>query len=191
MLLGNSPTEPQYHLSVTTSAASGSLGLPTLCLEPTNKAKRLTSIDTWNSAFQGFVGEAPALIKYGEVVRDMAARGANWWYYDANFRYSKQQQPASLAWNVVHWELRIRSQNLPTTKHPRPSTGWAANPVFIPIVTAESSIEVVPVMVVISSMSNRSVIGCIRAPNIVFVPPVHPQLHLSRCQIPIYQPQPG
>ena len=51
LVLANSPTEPQYHLSVTTSAASGSLGLPTLCLELTNKAKPLTSIDTWTSAF--------------------------------------------------------------------------------------------------------------------------------------------
>ena len=99
LLLANSPTEPQYCLSVTTSAASGSAGLPTLCLEPTNKAKPLTSTDAWTSAFQIFVG---ALMKYGEVVRDLAARWGNWWYYDTNFRYLKQQQPASLAWNVVH-----------------------------------------------------------------------------------------
>ena len=55
LLLANSPMEPQYHLSVATSAASGSAGLPTLCLEPTNKAKPLTSIDAWTSAFQIFV----------------------------------------------------------------------------------------------------------------------------------------
>ena len=40
-------------------------------------------------------------MKYGEVVRDLAARGGNWRYYDTNFRYLKQQQPASLAWNEV------------------------------------------------------------------------------------------
>ena len=56
LLLANAPTEPQYHLSVTTSAASGSAGLPTLCLEPTNKAKPLTSMDAWTSAFQIVVG---------------------------------------------------------------------------------------------------------------------------------------
>ena len=38
LLLANSPTEPQYHLSVTTSAASGSPGLPTLCVEPTRQS---------------------------------------------------------------------------------------------------------------------------------------------------------
>ena len=139
LLLANSPTEPQYHLSVTTSAASGSAGLPTPCLEPTNKAKPLTSTDAWTSAFQILVGvyttkfpqETPALMKYGEVVRNLAARGGNWRYYDTNFRYLKQQQPASLAWNEVHWELWIRSQNLSTTKPPRPSNG-GDNPVFIP-----------------------------------------------------------
>ena len=71
-------------------------------------------------------------MKYGKVVRDLAARGANWRYYDTNVRYLKQQQPASLAWNEVHWELWIRSQNRSTTKPPRPSNGGGANPVFIP-----------------------------------------------------------
>ena len=189
LLLANSPTEPQYHLSVTTSAASGSAGLPTLYLEPTNKAKPLTSIDAWTSAFQIFVGvyttkfpqEAPALMQYGEVVRDLAARGTNWRCYDTNFRYLKQQQPASLAWNVMHWELWIRSQNLSTTKPPRPSNGGRLTLFSSPMVTAESSIVVVPVLVVISSMSAISVIGCIRAPNVIFVPPPvhHPAPPLS------------
>ena len=181
LLLANSPTEPQYHLSVTTSEASGSAVLPTLCLEPTNKAKPLTSIDAWTSAFQIFVGvyttkfpqEAPALMTYGEVVRDLAARGGGgiWRYYDTNFRYLKQQQPASLAWNVVHWELWIRSQNLSTTEPPRPSNGGLT--LFSsPMVTAESSIVVVPVLVVISSMSAISVMGCIRALHIFVCHPL-------------------
>jgi hypothetical protein len=53
------------------------------------------SIDAWTSAFQIFVGvytskfpqEAPDLMKYAEVVRDLAARGANWrLVYDTQFR---------------------------------------------------------------------------------------------------------
>ena len=48
-----------------------------------HKAKPLTSIDTWT--FQIFVGvytskfpqEAPALMKYGEVISKLKARGAN------------------------------------------------------------------------------------------------------------------
>ena len=69
------------------------------------------------------LANSPTEPQYGEVVRNLVARGANWRYYDTNFRYLKQQQLASLAWNEVHWELWIRSQNLSTTKPPRPSNG--------------------------------------------------------------------
>lgn len=31
--------------------------------------------------------QAPALMKYGDIVKDLAARGYNWRYYDENFRY--------------------------------------------------------------------------------------------------------
>ena len=59
---------------------------PTLCLEPLQKGKNISTIDTWTSAFQIFFGiytskfpaEAPALMKYGEVVQDLAEKGANW-----------------------------------------------------------------------------------------------------------------
>ena len=56
-----------------------------------------------------------------------------------------------------------------------------------PMVTAESSIVVVPVLVVISSMSATSVIGYIRAPNVILVPPVHhpaPTLSLPNPDLP-------
>jgi len=71
-----------------------------LCLEPLQNSKNANTIDNWT--FQIFVGvyttkfpaEAPALMKYGEVVRDLAGKGANWIYYDTNFRYLTQQKPA-------------------------------------------------------------------------------------------------
>lgn len=93
--------------------------LPSLCLEPAQKAKPITSIEQWTTAFQIFVGvytakfpqEAPALMKYGEVVRDLAVRGANWRYYDSNFRYLRQQKSNEFSWGNTHWELWIRSQN--------------------------------------------------------------------------------
>ena len=37
--------------------------------------------------------EAPLLIKYGEIIRDLAARGYNWRYYDVNFRNLRQKDP--------------------------------------------------------------------------------------------------
>ena len=117
LLLSSSPVEPHYNLSINPSQESS--GLPTLCLESTHKAKPIFSIEAWISAFQIFVAvytskyqtEAPELMKYGEVVRDLAAKGANWKYYDSNFRYLRQQQPSNMPWGAVHWELWIRSQH--------------------------------------------------------------------------------
>ena len=82
LLLCAGSGDTRYHLSV--SSQSGS-SLPTLSLEPTQKSKPITSIETWTSAFQVFVGvytvkyplEALSLMKYGKVVRDLAARGGD------------------------------------------------------------------------------------------------------------------
>ena len=71
LLLTNSPIEQQYELSFATSKDSGSTGLATLCLEPTNKPKPISTIEPWTNAFQIYVGvytskfpqEAPALMK--------------------------------------------------------------------------------------------------------------------------------
>jgi hypothetical protein len=71
--------ETRYQLSLAQSESS----VPALSLEPSSKIKPpIYSIDAWTSAFQIFVGvytskfpqEAPDLIKYAEVVRDLAAR---------------------------------------------------------------------------------------------------------------------
>jgi len=59
-----------------------------LCLEQLQKAKNISTIEAWTSAFLIFVGiyssrfaaEAAALMKCGEVVRDLANKGANWIY---------------------------------------------------------------------------------------------------------------
>lgn len=72
----------------------------------------------WVTAYQIFVGvytqkypvEAPLLMKYSEVIRDLAARGYNWCYYDENFRYLRQKEPKAYSWGSVNWELWIRSQ---------------------------------------------------------------------------------
>ena len=32
-------------------------------------------------------------MKYSEIIRDLAARGYNWRYYDENFRYLRQTTP--------------------------------------------------------------------------------------------------
>ena len=74
---------------------AGSSDLPSFALEPISKPKKITTIDFCLTAFHIFVGvymgkcptEAPALMKYSEIVQDLAVRGHNWRYYDENFRF--------------------------------------------------------------------------------------------------------
>lgn len=67
---------------------------PSLVLEPAQQPKKITSIDSWLSAFNVYVGiytmtylaEAPALMKFSSIIRDLAD-GNNWHFYDENFRF--------------------------------------------------------------------------------------------------------
>ena len=70
------------------------------------------------SAFRIFVGvytqkyphESPALMKYGDIVQDLADRGHNWRFYDEKFCFLRQNERSALPWGNVHWELWLRSQ---------------------------------------------------------------------------------
>ena len=113
LLLNNSILEDKFQLSISTSQGS-----PTISLEPVSKPRKFLAIDPWLHCFHVFVGvycrkfphEAPALMKYGEVIRDLAAWGHNWRMYDENFRFLRQSQPTSFQWDCVHWELWMHSQ---------------------------------------------------------------------------------
>ena len=123
-LLVNPTLDGNFQLTIQNS--NGGL-LPTLALEPLNKPKKISSIDTWLQAFHMFVGvyasrypnEAPGLMKYWSTIQDLVARGHNWRFYDKNFRFLCQSQATSLPWGSVHWELWLRSQShlkkLPTS----------------------------------------------------------------------------
>ena len=95
---------------------------PSLALEPVTKTKKLLTIASWTSSFMIFVGvytsqfpsEAPALMKYGEIVQDLASRGHDWHYYDENFRYLRQNQPSAFPWGVIHWNYGCDPSNLLT-----------------------------------------------------------------------------
>ena len=99
-LLSNPVFEDKYLVTISNSDKER---IPPLCSEPVVKAKKHLSIETWLSCFHSFVrvytsgypNEAPALMKYGEVVQDLAARGGNWKFYDDNFRFLRQVQPVS------------------------------------------------------------------------------------------------
>ena len=117
LLLNNKKEHSSFHLCLSNDTAS-STGQPIITLEPNQKSKHINSIDMWITAYQIFVGvytqkyplEAPALMKYGDIVQDLAARGYNWRYYDENFRYLRQKEPKAYPWGTVHWELWISSQ---------------------------------------------------------------------------------
>ena len=63
---------------------------PQLTLEPCHVSKKITNISQWVSAFNIFVSVyaerfnnyTPQLMKYCEVVRDLASKWGGWHWYD-------------------------------------------------------------------------------------------------------------
>ena len=107
-LLSVAPEESKYRLSVTHSHDQ-----PSLCLEHVKPKRRGLSIDQWVTAFNVFVAvytirvpnAISYLMKYCEVVRDIAAKQGNWRYYDEQFRFLRQSKPDRYPWDNVAWEL--------------------------------------------------------------------------------------
>ena len=110
-LLFSSPqNEGKYALSMT---PSGSSNHPQVTLEPCHPTKRIHNIQQWVSAFNIFVSVyterfksvTPQLMKYCEVVRDLALKPGDWLWYDEQFRFIRQSDPQKLTWDQIHWEL--------------------------------------------------------------------------------------
>ena len=107
-LLTVSPDESKYRISVTDDHDH-----PSLCLEHVKPKRRSLTIDQWLTAFNVFVAvytiKTPSaissLMKYCEVVRDIAAKQGNWRYYDEQFRFLRQSKPDRYPWDNVAWEL--------------------------------------------------------------------------------------
>ena len=121
-LLKRGISEASYHIAVRSGSVFQSN--PTLSLEPTTKSRTISNVETWTTAFQIFVGiytskfplEAPSLMKYGEVVRDLASRGGDWSFYEKQFRCLRQLYPNEMPWGSTHWELWIKAQNFGNSK---------------------------------------------------------------------------
>ena len=137
-LLTNQVLDNQYQITVQNAASDTA---PSLCIEPVTKPKKITSIEAWISSFHVFVGvytkkfphEAPALMKYGEIIQDLAVRGHNWKFYDDNFRFLRQAHGALLPWDRIHGELWLKSQNvLRKTSPPQFSAPQRTKPDSIP-----------------------------------------------------------
>ena len=103
ILLGSGAGDTRYHLSLSSPHGSS---LPALSIEPSQKPKAVVGVYTAK-----FPIDAPALMKYCEVVRDLAARKADWRFYDTQFRLLRQSDPTEFPWGSTHWELWIRAKN--------------------------------------------------------------------------------
>ena len=117
-LLSDSPqNEGKYSLSLSPSVSSSSQ--PKLTLEPCHTSRRITNISQWVSAFTIFVSvyseritnQTAQLMKYCEVVRDLASKSGDWYWYDEQFRYLRQSTPDQYPWDQIHWELWLRASN--------------------------------------------------------------------------------
>ena len=114
-LLSLSPNTDRYSLSLTPSSTSSTQ--PQLTLEPSQPPKKIHNLSQWLSAFNTFVAiyvekfptEAPRLMKYCEVVRDIASKPGDWSFYDDQFRYIRQSAPDQYPWDTIHWELWLRA----------------------------------------------------------------------------------
>ena len=108
-LLTVSPDESKYRISVTDDHDH-----PSLCLEHVKTKRCSLTIDQWLTAFNVFVAvytiKTPSainsLMKYCEVVQDIAAKQGNWRYYDKQFRFLRQSKPDRYPWDNIAWELR-------------------------------------------------------------------------------------
>ena len=117
VLLSVAPPRERYALSMTSSG--GVSGQPHLTLEPYHTPKKVTTIQQWITAFNIFVtiysekaaGDAPKLMKYCEVVRDLSHKSADWLFYDEQFRYLRQSAPHRYPWDQIHWELWLRAMS--------------------------------------------------------------------------------
>lgn len=97
--------------------SSSTSNQPQLTLEPYQPAKKLLSFSQWLSAFNTFVAvyserfpnEAPKLMKYCEIIRDISAKPGDWSFYDEQFRYIRQSAPDQYPWDGIHWELWLKA----------------------------------------------------------------------------------
>ncbi|XP_052799424.1 uncharacterized protein LOC128231043 [Mya arenaria] len=112
-----SPATPQYTLQLDNNS--------NISFQPTSRSRKITSIDTWTTAFIRFTAiytakfpfETAQLMKYAEIVRDIASRrpGLAFLNYDSQFRMLRQS--VLLPWDRLHtefWLMACTSFQQPT-----------------------------------------------------------------------------
>ena len=111
-LLTVAPEETKYCLSVAQDNDS-----PSLWYENIKPKRKNLTIHQWLTAFNVFVAvytaKAPnsisSLMKYCELVRDIAAKQGHWRYHDEQLCFPRQSKPKHYPWNNVAWELWHRA----------------------------------------------------------------------------------
>lgn len=97
-----------------------------ISIVPQQKIRKIEHIEQWTTAFLRFVAiysqkhplQTPQLMKYGEIVRDLAQRRASWAFYDTQFRMLRESM--IIPWDRIHTEFWIMSTTQPTTQSFRP-----------------------------------------------------------------------
>jgi len=127
--------DTQYGIQLVTNQS----GTQSLKFTPTTDAHPITNIDKWATAhntfsyifIQKFPHAAPALLKYAEIIRDLARRfgPAAFQFYDENFRALRQSNP-DLPFEVPHHELWMRAATMKTV--PKNNTSPNTNQPFRP-----------------------------------------------------------
>jgi hypothetical protein len=83
-------TNPQQEkFSLALSPITSASAQPKLTIEPAQPAKKITGINQWLTAFHNycaiylvkFQSTTPRLMKYGEIVRDLAVKPVDWLFY--------------------------------------------------------------------------------------------------------------
>ncbi|XP_052809378.1 uncharacterized protein LOC128237837 [Mya arenaria] len=84
-----------------------------ISISPSHEAKKIATIESWTSAFIRFIAvyshryplETSQLMKYMEIVRDIASRrpGLPFAFYDTRFRMARSSAP--LQWDRLHTEI--------------------------------------------------------------------------------------
>ena len=93
----------------------------TISLVPNQNLRKIYTIEQWTTAFIRFTAiyaerfpvEAPQLLKYAEIVRDLARRnpGQAWLVYDQQFRMLRENH--LIPWDRLHTEFWLMSANAP------------------------------------------------------------------------------
>ena len=112
-LLNTAPRQDEYTLGFRNSREGDSL----IGIQPATRIKPVANIDQWTLAFHIFAAvilqqsptQGPALLKYMEIVRDLAKQGGfEWRLYDQTFRQQYEENQL-LDWGVLHGELWLRA----------------------------------------------------------------------------------